>query len=293
MVDATTNSSIDKLIDTSTPNPAVAILFFFIITAIYCIISIFMSTGSAVQKVVMRACYILCIIIGEYFINLNLSFSMCGVYQWQAILFITIVPWLLIFGVLQLFLTMFPGWLSPFSNTFGYLVAKLMGLPDLMKEIIAPKTNDTQQAIIGLLSDPSLLINQFSTEAVVDLPADANGKIEQIRETFDNAWKELQEASIIKKEFDDDKDKSVEKNKKNRDKLYKFVEMKYSIAEFVWNILAGTLVTSVSYNYIIGIGCQKSAQQMKQNHDAYQAAQKQKVLNNAKFQANQPNYVNK
>ena len=109
--------------------------FFFIVTAIYCIINIFIGGGNTMQKIIMKACYIIIVVIGEYFINLNLSYQMCKVYQWQTILFITIVPWLLIFGVMHLFLTMFPGWLSPFSNTFGYLVVKLMGLPELMKLI--------------------------------------------------------------------------------------------------------------------------------------------------------------
>ena len=119
-----------KSVDTSKPDPFASMIFFFIVTTVYCIINIFMGIGSTMKQVAMKACYILFIIIGQYFINLNLSYAMCGVYQWQNVLTITIIPWLLIFGVLQLFLSMFTGWLAPFSNTFGYLVTKLMGLPE-------------------------------------------------------------------------------------------------------------------------------------------------------------------
>jgi hypothetical protein len=274
----------------STPNPAIAMLFFFIVTAIYCIINIFIGGGNTMQKIIMKACYIIIVVIGEYFINLNLSYQMCKVYQWQTILFITIIPWLLIFGVMHLFLTMFPGWLSPFSNTFGYLVVKLMGLPDLMKEIKPENSSDAQafQAIDSLMRDPSLLINQYSPESIktINDPSDPLGiKMIEVRPIFYGVWDGLKKSGVISK-FDGDSKKSD----KYREKLYKFVDMKYTISELIWNLLAGGLVTSVSYNYIIGIGCAKTAEQMKERHDAYQATQKKKIANKSIKQANEPNY---
>ena len=270
---------------TSTPNPAAAMLYFFIVTAIYCIINIFVGGGNTIQKVIMKSCYLIIVVIGEYFINLNLSYQMCGIYQWQSILFITIVPWLLIFGVMHLFLTMFQGWMAPFSNTFGYLVVKLMGLPDLMKDIVvqAP-SQEAFQAISSLVSDPSLLINQYSPESTIS-KLDENGKMVEMRPKFDVIWNNLQESKVIQN-FEGDKEKS----NKYRDKLYKYVDMKYTISELIWNLLAGGLVTSISYNYIIGIGCAKSADQMKQRHDAYRAGENKKISNNAAAEANQPNY---
>ncbi len=273
----------------STPNPAAAMLYFFIVTAVYCIINIFIGGGNTMQKIIMKACYMLVVVIGEYFINLNLSYQMCRVYQWQAILFITLIPWLLIFGVMHLFLTMFPGWLSPFSNTFGYLVVKLMGLPDLMKEIVVESpSQEAFQAISSLVNAPSLIINQYSPESMQSMPdpSDSTGtKFIKIRPKFDVIWENLQKSKILQ-EFDGDK----QKNEKYRDKFYKYVDMKYTISELIWNLLAGGLVTSVSYNYIIGIGCAKSSQQMKDRHNAYEAAQKKKIADKSVQQANDPNY---
>jgi hypothetical protein len=274
----------------STPNPAIAMFYFFVVTAIYCIITIFLGSSDAMQKVVMKACYILAVIVGEYFINLRLSFQLCGTYQWQTILFITIIPWLLIFGVMHLFLTMFPGWLAPFSNTFGYLVVKLMGLPDLMKELKPENSPDPKafQAIDSLMNDPSLLINQYSPESKQTKPdpSDPDGiKIIETRPIFNGVWESLKASGVIKNNFLNTKD-----HDKMRDKLYKYVEMKYTISELIWNLLAGGLVTSVSYNYIIGIGCAKSPELMKRNHEAYKVAQKQKLDNNELKQANSPNY---
>lgn len=269
------------------PDPAAAMLFFFLATSLYCIVCIFMGGVDKMTKIAMKAGYIIFIITGEYFINLNLSNSMCGVNQWRSTLMITLIPWLVIFGVLHLFLIMFPGWLGPFSNTFGYLVTKLMGLPELMKEIIEPVAKgETERAILSVTTDDSLLINQFYPESYVDkMDKDNKPTGEKTRKIFDNAWDNLQSAGVIKK-FESD----IKKNKSFREKLYKFVDMKYTIAEYVWNMLTGLLVTSVTYNYILNTGCEKSAASMKQQHDNYTAAAKAKKNKEAADKAKNPNY---
>ena len=269
------------------PDPAAAMLFFFIVTSLYCIIGIFMGGGDAKTKIIMKVSYILFVITGQYFINLNLSNALCGVNQWRSTLMITLVPWLMIFGVLHLFLIMFPGWLAPFANTFGYLVTKLMGLPELMKDILEPVAKgETERAILSVTTDDSLLVNQFFPEAYVDkVDKDDKPTGEKTRKIFDTAWDNLQSAGIVKK-FESD----VKKNISFREKLYKFVEMKYTIAEYIWNMLTGLLVTSVSYNYILNTGCQKSAADMKTRHDQYEADQKEKKRKEDEEKAKQPSY---
>ena len=48
----------------------------------------------------------------------------------------TIIPWVLIFGVINIILIIFPGWISPFANTFGYGVMNLLGLKQLLSIIL-------------------------------------------------------------------------------------------------------------------------------------------------------------
>jgi len=280
--------------NTPTPNPLASMIFFFIVTSIYCVISIFMS-GSSMLKLTTTICYILFVITGQYFINLNLTHAMCGVRQWKSALFITFIPWLLIFGVLHLFLYLFPGWLSPFSNTFGYLVAKLMGLPDLMKIILVPMDKDkSNDALLQVSSDTSLLINQFSPENYVEIPdeaAEKNGvkRLIKERKNFDLAWSKLQESGIIQELQGDDKDPY--KNETYRNKLYNFVQMKYVISEYVWNMLTGLFVTSISYNYILNTGCAKSPKEMKERYDKYQSDLEKKEREKELINKNQPKYV--
>jgi hypothetical protein len=271
---------------TSAPNPSAAMLFFFAITAVYCIFSIFMGGSDKHTKLILKSCYILFVITGEFFINLNLSNSICGINQWGSTFYITIIPWILIFGVLHVALIMFPGWMAPFANTFGYAVVKLMGLPELMKDIVAETAKgEAARAILSIKSDDSLLVNQFAPESLTD-KVDKNGNLTgtKWRKVFETAWSNLQSANILKS-FPD-----VAENMNKQNQLYKFVEMKYTIAELIWNLLAGFLVTSISYNYIVNIGCQKSAARMKQLRDDYEEKQRRKIAENQVTQANQPNY---
>jgi hypothetical protein len=283
----------EKKTNTPEPNPLAAMIFFFIVTSVYCIISIFLG-GDTMQKIIMKVCYILFVVIGQYFINLNLSESMCGIRQWKTTLFITILPWTIIFGVLHLFLTIFPGWLSPFSNTFGYLVAKLMGLPDLINKILVPITGDeASAALISVSTDSSLLINQFSPEPFTEKKDAAGVKImyegKPITEQkkFDDAWEKLQLGKIIKQDEDL---KIIMKNADAKKELYKFVDMKYIISEYVWNILTGFLVTSISYNYILNTGCAKSPKEMQERYDAYEEEQEISARKKKEDINNQPDY---
>ena len=295
----------------SPPNPMMAILFFFIVTSIYCVISIFLTDTS--QRLIFKVCYVLFIISGEYFINLNLTESMCGIRQWSTTFFITIIPWMFIFIVMHLFIHMFPGWLSPFSNTFGYLVAKLMGLPEFMKEILVESSegNEASRALESVKSDNTLLINELYPEsgtiAKVQEKKDGkfvflkDGKTPQMindvdargvpiyeRPKFKKAWDKLVEGKIIKKQYASGKS---ENSDSMINRLYFFVQMKFTIAEYIWNLLTGFLVTSVSYNYIINAGCAKSPKEMKERYDQYEADEDQKRSDKKEANNNNPEYV--
>lgn len=266
---------IASLIDDKTPNPFVSLAFFFIVTSIYCVLCIFTSPNPT-ASLMYKTIYILSVITGEYFVNLNLSETMCGVRQWRSTFFITIVPWLLIFVVLQFVLYMFPGWLVPFSNTFGYIIVKLMGLSDVMKEILvdsveaskdsnASGSGEIARALENVRSDNSLLINQFDVD----------------ESNFDAAWTKLVNGKIIKPAVTD----TIKKQ------ILNFVKYKFMISEYVWNILAGFFVTSVSYNYMLNSVCSKSLDEMKKRRQDYEDSEKKKREAKQKLSANEPTYT--
>lgn len=232
-----------------TPNPSSAIIWFFIITSIY--FTIKYNTGNnkndKSKQNMYFGIYILLIIIGEYFINLGLTNAMCGTNQWGTAIIVTIIPWVIIFGILKLMLTVFPGWLSPFSNTLGYGVARLSGLNDLMNKLIKPKISDSatpatkemQEALAHIYADKSLLINEITID------------------NFETFWDKMKGIFIANPG-------------ELKNKLENMVRLKYIVSEFIWFMLTGILVTSVGYNYTVNIGCQQSVQEMQKRHDEYE-----------------------
>jgi HSP90 family molecular chaperone len=168
---------------------------------------------------------------------------------------ITTIPWTFIFVVLTYLLTLFPGWLSPFSNTIGYGVVLLGGIGSLMNNILQPnpklvpnnpQTKIIQESLAHIYADKSLLINEITLE------------------NFDYFWQMM--SGIFKA--------GVKDNLQLKNQLYNMVRLKTLVAEYVWYILTGVLVTSVSYNYLVNSGCSKSADEMKKRHDEYEEQMK-------------------
>lgn len=229
----------------NTPNPMFSIILFIILTIGYFIIKyIFLSKdNSSIYLLIALYSYIGINIISQLIINISLTNEICGASQWYDAFFITSIPWILIFGSLSVLLKIFPGWLMPFSNTFGYAVAKIGSVNELFIDILAKqnKSNDDKlnKALQEIYSDNSLLINQITID------------------NFDTFWSN----SVNGKIFNNDTNKKLE--------LKNFVILKTIISEFIWYILVGLLTVSASYNYIINLACDNSVSSMKARHEEH------------------------
>lgn len=268
----TATSKIDAMEANYIPNPNVSILFFFIITTIYFILKLVTlpddynkSTGST--NIIWLSIYILLLVAGNYFINLSTTNAMCGgTPQWGTSFIVTIVPYLLIFGVINIILILFPGWLTPFSNTIGYLAANLGGLNDLFNDEILNvqlkdksderSDNDIQvgKALQHIYGNKSLLINE--------IPREGDSEVQK-RTSFDTFYSAMERNEIFKKQDNKEDENRI------KTQLYNLLTLKDIVAEYVWNLLTGLLVTSVSYNYIVNVGCDYSAKQMKNSYKEY------------------------
>ena len=120
--------------------------------------------------------FLMVIIIIMYFINMSIMQTKCNSSN-TTVFSATLLPWLFIFGTMMLVLQYYPEWKYPFSNTFGFAVAKMMGLPDLMKEILVePGNTNINSALESVRSDASLFINELYTEADEPMYVQENGK---------------------------------------------------------------------------------------------------------------------
>jgi hypothetical protein len=141
---------------------------------------------------------------------------------------------LFIFGLLQLLLTIFPGWLEPFSNTFGYAIAKIGGAESVVREVLKGNTSgseDISKAISNIYNDPSIFLNQFNYND---------------EEDFKTKWNKSRDLFIPR---------AVATTSTEYVNFRNMVKLKDLVSQFVWYMLAGILVTSRSYNYIINQPC--------------------------------------
>jgi len=257
--------------ESTPPNPSSAMLWFFILTTVYFTLKYYTLSGPSDAKsaqsqgMVQFGVYILLLVVGEFFINLGLTEAMCGNNQWGTALTVTLIPWVVIFGILNLMLLVFPGWLAPFSNTFGYGVAWLAGLPDLMDKIFKDKlenptddkrTRDMKEALAHIYSDKSLLINEVTKSNFDTFWENMSGTFKAAAKTPNTAANPLRQA------------------------LFHMITLKDIVSEFVWFILTGMLVTSVGYNYIVNTGCKQSMAEMKKRHDDYTS--KEEIIHQSK-----------
>ena len=236
--------------DISYKDSLFALLYFVILTIVYFILKLTSTTKKMIM--IWMGVYFLALLIGEFFINVSVSSKLCGNAQYGMAAIITIIPWIIIFGFLNFLLISFPGWLSPFSNTFGYLVTKLMGIGDLLNNILSAKFEKegapdnmkvAAEALEHIYADKSLLINEIT------------------QDNFDTFWSRMLGAGLFKKGADGFKDR-----------LRYLVRVKDTVAEFIWYVLTGGLVTSVSYNYMVNSECTRTVDELETNASDSQAS---------------------
>jgi hypothetical protein len=263
---------------------SVAIFYFLAVFGAY---SYYKHTKKGVLAGGITFLFFLVLIIGEYFINLAMSKDICGFDQEKTALIATVLPWLLVLGVLKAALVVFPGWLTPFSNTFGYIfVSAVTDLKDVFNNILTPQfdlapasqkgTSPGQSGGAGAAEEKQ--INQIggdntgSLQDSADIPADEiknkrdiGRALEQIYtdqsillnelnlSNLDRFWDSFKESRLIR----------VSAKIEDLEKIRTFLIMKSIVGEFIWLVLCGLLVVSISYNYILNMGCTFTPEQQK------------------------------
>lgn len=195
-----------------------ALISFVIITLIYFSFKYSMPN----QLPIIRTVYFLVVIVSQLILNLSSIKELCkntALATMPLAIKVTILPWLLIFGLLYVLLETFPGWKAPFSNTIGYFVVNIAGIKSSLEALLP--SEEKKGVIDKLYSDKSLLVNLFTPENIKELSGSIFGK------TSGPAY----------------------------DQFEKLIRLKDEVAECIWYILTGALVTSIEGNAIVNSGC--------------------------------------
>jgi hypothetical protein len=267
-------------------NTTFAIYYFFAIFAAY---SYYKYSKGGVIGFWGNVIFFLSLVIGEFMINLGMSKDICGFSQPKSAAIATILPWVLVLGVLKSALILFPGWIIPFENTFGYIVVSAVtDIKTVFNDILTPQfdikplahtsDNDNNQGGGGASGDNDdnneMTKKREIGRALEQIYTDQSILLNELNsDNIQRFWDSFIASGLIKKEA------KIE----NLEKIRGFLHMKTAIGEFIWLVLCGLLIVSISYNYMLNIGCTYTPEQqnirekvLKDKQDAEEAENKEK-----------------
>jgi hypothetical protein len=212
------------------------------------------------------AIYIVLVILIQFIVNSSIISNTCGgniTENMGAAGVMTFVPWILIFGVLVLILTIFPGFKSAFSDVIGYyyvsssankLLTELLVNTDIEKKMAEdPNMTPDKKAnlesaadtIIKICGNNSILINQI------------------VPSNFEQYW------SILTPLMKDKYQKDGDETQKMQNDLFELVVTRDNVGEALWYIYTGLLLTSIVQLKITSRGCTSSPQTMEANYQKF------------------------
>ena len=219
------------------------LLIFTILTIAFFIGRYFFTTPSFVR--IMWGTYILLVLTNAMVFNYTLLSKNCeGNVNFGTVFLNTALPWLLIFGSIQAALVTFPAWKMPFSNTFGYLATKVGGIDNILFKLLkspTPSSGTIQKTLNNIYSNPALFINEITPGNFSDFAKRSSFLFVQ-GATSKPEWMQF----------------------------YNLIRVKDLIAGFLWSLLSGMLVSTVSYNNLVNTNCTNSVAEMKKRHDDYE-----------------------
>lgn len=179
---------------------------------------------------------------------INLSFFIaegiknCGNVDFSTVLSYLILPWLVIFGGFIGLLNVYPYISYPFSNTFGYLVASLSGVNSFLIDFLKSPSDSsvatpTKKNIEKIYEDKSLFLNVFNTSQ------------------FEEQFKKF--STLFKNDI----------NGTMKNRLFYYVSMKDSIANYIWYYLMGIVIISYSFMNLSGVRCNYSKAAIENAHN--------------------------
>ena len=225
------------------------------------------------------AIYLLLVMVIQFMVNASIISSTCGgsiTENMGAAGVLTFLPWTLIFGVIIVILTIYPGFKSAFSDVIGYfwvsssankVITELLVDPNIQKKIDADSASTPEQkeammsaadTIVKVCGNSAILINQI------------------VPSNFQSYWNIL--TPLLKPKYQVD---SPETQKIKND-LFEIVVTRDNVGEAMWYMYTGLLLTSLVQLKMTTRGCVSNPKTMEANYqkfkDTEQKAKAQKEL---------------
>lgn len=221
--------------------------------------------------------YFLLVIVIQFMVNSSIISSTCGGSITENMVtagVLTFLPWTLIFGVVIVILTIYPGFKSAFSDVIGYfwvsssankVITELLVDPKNQKKMDEDTTSTPEQkeamiavanTIIKICGNNSVLINQI------------------VPSNFQSYWNIL--TPLLKPKYQIESPDT----EKIRNKLFEIVVTRDNVGEAMWYIYTGLLLSLLVRLKITTKGCVSNPKNMEENIQRFKDAEQKSLATN-------------
>jgi len=222
------------------------------------------------------AIYFFAVIIIQCLVNMNIISEKCGGSASENIGYaglITIVPWTLIFGILLVVLTIYPGFKSAFSDVIGYYWVSYSA-NKLITELLIDR--DVEQNIAQNMPIQNKADLERAADAIIKICGNSAVLVNQMTpNNFQNFWEILNPLKKTQYRSGSATYNQQEAEEK-RNKLFELVVTKDNIGEAMWFLYTGLLVTAVVKLKISSKGCVNNVKTMEANYQKFKDEQQTK-----------------
>lgn len=232
------------------------------------------------------AIYFLLVVVIQFIVNASIISSTCGgniTENMGAAGVFTFLPWTLIFGVIIVILTVYPGFKSAFSDVIGYYWVS-SSANKILNELLV---NKGVQASIN--SDVSLSPEQKdkmqgAAETILKICGNTSILINQIvPKNFNDYWTILNPLMNEKYKNPGPESDAI------KNQLFDLVVTRDNVGEFMWYMYTGILLTSIVQLKITTRGCASNPKTMEQNYQKFKESEQKATA--AKAQATNTTYT--
>jgi hypothetical protein len=209
------------------------------------------------------AIYVLLVILVQVMVNSSILTNSCGgsiTENMGAAGMLTFLPWILIFGVLVLVLTAYPGFKSAFADVIGYYYVS-SSASKLLTELLINKDSENKTTEDPNMSPEKKAANESAANIILKICGNTSVLINQIvPQNFGKYWELL--TPLMKDEY---KTGGPEADKIQSD-LFELVVTRDNIGEAMWYVYTGILVASILQIKITARGCNSNPKTMEGNY---------------------------
>lgn len=232
------------------------------------------------------AIYLLLVMVVQFIINAYIISNTCGGNISENIgasgVF-TFIPWTLIFGVIILVLTVFPGFKSAFSDVVGYFYVSGPATKILNDLLVNQSVQKNIDAAVESSKEEKESM-QAAADAIIKIFGNASILINQIVPTnFNDYWNIL--TPLMKPQY---QQPGLETNE-IKNKLFDLTVTRDNIGEAMWYLYTGILLTSIVQLKINSRGCVNTPQTMQENQKAF--LEEQRIANEKREKAESTTYT--